>query len=55
LESKRAQEKFATTLTLSSIHVPMMSQPDKVADFIVKAVTTLNANSHIDETQVATR
>jgi hypothetical protein len=29
----------------------MMSQPDKVADFIVKAVTTLNAHSHIDETQ----
>jgi hypothetical protein len=55
LESKRAQEKFATTLTLASIHVPMMSQPDKVADFIVKAVTTLNANSHIDETQAAAR
>jgi hypothetical protein len=53
LEPKRAQEKFATTLTLASSHVPIVSQPDKVADFIVKAVTTLNANSHIDETQAA--
>jgi hypothetical protein len=45
----------ATTLTLASSHVPMMSQPDKVADFIVKAVTTLNAKSHVDERQVAAR
>ena len=43
------------TLTLASSHAPMMSQPDKVADFIVKVVTTLNANSHIDETQAAAR
>jgi len=49
------KRKFATTLTLASSHVPMMSQPDRVADFIVKAVTTLNANSHIDETQAAAR
>jgi len=28
---------------------------DEVAGFIVKAITTLNANSHIDETQAAAR
>jgi len=33
----------------------LRAAPDKVADFIVKAVTTLNANSHIDETQAAAR
>jgi len=43
----------STTLTLASSHVPMLSQPDKVADFIIKAVTTLNAKSHVEETQVA--
>jgi hypothetical protein len=42
-----------TTLTLESSHVPMVSQPDKVADFILKAATTLNANSHADKTQAA--
>ena len=45
----------STTLTLASSHVPMLSQPDKVADFILNAVTTLNANSHIDGTQAAAR
>jgi hypothetical protein len=35
----------ATTLTLASSHVPMVSEPDKVAGFILKAVTTLNAKS----------
>ena len=48
-----AKRMKATTLTLASSHVPMMSQPDRVADFILKA--TLNANSHIDETQAAAR
>ncbi len=33
----------------------LRAAPDKVADFIVKAVTKLNANSHIDETQAAAR
>jgi hypothetical protein len=45
----------AITLTLASSHAPIMSQPDKVADFILKAVTTLNANSHADKTQAAAR
>ncbi|WP_332369844.1 alpha/beta hydrolase [Spirosoma telluris] len=29
----------ATTLTVKSSHVPMVSQPDKVAAFILKAVS----------------
>ena len=55
VQSDSARRMKATTLTLASGHVPMVSQPDKVADFILKAVATLNANSHVDETQVAAR
>jgi pimeloyl-ACP methyl ester carboxylesterase len=55
LESDSAKRMKATTLTLASSHVPMLSQPDKVADFILNAVTTLNANSHTDETQSVAR
>ena len=50
VESDSARRMKATTLTLASSHVPMVSQPDKVAAFILKAVTTLNANSHADKT-----
>jgi pimeloyl-ACP methyl ester carboxylesterase len=42
-ESDSAKRMKATTLTLASSHVAMVSQPDKVAGFILKAVTTLNA------------
>jgi len=55
LESDSAKRMKATTLTLASSHVPVLSQPDKVADFILEAVTTLNAKSHADETQAAAR
>jgi len=55
LEGDSAKRMKATTLTLASSHVPVLSQPDKVADFILKAVTTLNAKSHADETQAAAR
>ena len=55
LENDSAKRMKAKTLTLASSHVPMLSQPDKVADFILKAVATLNANSHIDETQATGR
>lgn len=44
VQSDSARRMGATTLTLTSSHVPMVSQPDKVADFILKAVTTLNTN-----------
>jgi pimeloyl-ACP methyl ester carboxylesterase len=39
----RAEAKMihATTLELSSSHVPMLSQPGKVADFIISAAQTL--------------
>src|SRR5260370_21711338 len=53
VESDSARRMKATTLTLASSHVPMRSQTDKVTAFIVKAVTTLNAKSHVDEMQVA--
>jgi pimeloyl-ACP methyl ester carboxylesterase len=43
VQNDSARRMKATTLTLASGHVPMVSQPDKVADFILKAVTTLNA------------
>jgi pimeloyl-ACP methyl ester carboxylesterase len=55
VESDSAKRMKATTLTLASSHVPIVSQPDKVADFILKAVTTLIANSHADKTQSAAR
>jgi hypothetical protein len=45
VESDSAKRMKATTLTLASSHVPTLSQPDKVADFILEAVTTLNADS----------
>ena len=32
------------TLTLPSSHVPMLSQPDKVADFIVEAASSIGAS-----------
>jgi pimeloyl-ACP methyl ester carboxylesterase len=44
VESDSAKRMKATTLTLASSHVPMVSQPDKVAGFILQALTTLNAN-----------
>ncbi|HEY6974969.1 MAG TPA: alpha/beta hydrolase, partial [Chitinophagaceae bacterium] len=39
----RAEAKMinATTLELESSHVPMLSQPDKVAEFIINAAKTL--------------
>ncbi|RZK16350.1 MAG: alpha/beta hydrolase [Hymenobacter sp.] len=37
LEQAMAKKIKATTLTLASSHVPMLSQPQKVADFIAEA------------------
>jgi pimeloyl-ACP methyl ester carboxylesterase len=37
LEQAMAKKIKATTLTLAASHVPMLSQPQKVADFIVEA------------------
>lgn len=43
---ERATAKMinATTIELKSSHVPMVSQPEKVADFIVKATQQLASN-----------
>ena len=43
LERAEAKMINATTIELVSSHVPMLSQPDKVADFIVKAAQKLPA------------
>ena len=46
---QRAQAKMmkATTLELKSGHVPMLSQPDKVAAFIIEAVQKLPAQQKV--------
>jgi pimeloyl-ACP methyl ester carboxylesterase len=41
LERFKAKLMKATTLELNSSHVPMVSQPDKVADFIIAAAQKL--------------
>lgn len=45
-ELERAEAKMikATTIELASSHVPMVSQPGKVADFIVEAAQNLPVN-----------
>jgi len=45
LERAEAKMINATTIELESSHVPMISQPDKVADFIVQAAQKLATNS----------
>jgi hypothetical protein len=41
LEQYKAKLINATTVELNSGHVPMISQPDEVTDFIIKAAQTL--------------
>ena len=41
LERREAKMINATTIELDSSHVPMLSQPDKVADFIISAARKL--------------
>jgi pimeloyl-ACP methyl ester carboxylesterase len=43
-ERSTAERMGAKTLTLATSHLPMLSQPDKVADFIIEAANSLNAN-----------
>jgi hypothetical protein len=40
-EMSTAQRMGAKTLTLLTSHVPMLSQPDKVADFVIGAAASL--------------
>lgn len=42
LERFKARLIKATTIELNSSHVPMISQPDKVTDFIIRAAKELN-------------
>jgi pimeloyl-ACP methyl ester carboxylesterase len=44
-ERVTAARMRAKTLTLPTSHVPMLSQPQKVADFIIEAAASLNATS----------
>ncbi len=44
VEADSAKRMNATTLTLTSSHVPMLSQPSTVADFILKSLATLSAS-----------
>jgi hypothetical protein len=41
LERYKAKLIKATTIELNSSHVPMISQPGKVTDFIIKAAQAL--------------
>jgi hypothetical protein len=45
LQRAKAKMMKATTLELKSSHVPMVSQPDQVAAFIIKAAQQVPAQS----------
>jgi pimeloyl-ACP methyl ester carboxylesterase len=44
-EISTAKRMGATTLTLPTSHVAMLSQPDKVADFVIQAATSFGAHA----------
>jgi pimeloyl-ACP methyl ester carboxylesterase len=44
-EASTAKRMGAKTLTLSSSHLPMLSQPEKVADFVIEAAASLGASA----------
>lgn len=46
-EISTAKRMGATTLTLPTSHVPMLSQPEKVAEFMVEAAASLNHTSAV--------
>ncbi len=45
VERDSAKKMNATTLTLPTSHVPMLSRPTVVADFIFEAISTLDKKS----------
>jgi pimeloyl-ACP methyl ester carboxylesterase len=45
-EKDSAQRMSAKTLTLPTSHLPMLSQPEKVANFVIEAAASLDVNSH---------
>jgi pimeloyl-ACP methyl ester carboxylesterase len=44
-EMSTAKRMGAKTLTLPTSHVPMLSQPQKVADFVIEAAGSLGASA----------
>jgi pimeloyl-ACP methyl ester carboxylesterase len=44
-EKSTAQRMKSKTLTLPTSHLPMLSQPQKVADFIIEAAASLDADA----------
>jgi hypothetical protein len=45
LKISTAKRMGAKTLTVASSHVPMLSQPDKVAAFVIEAAASLGTNA----------
>jgi pimeloyl-ACP methyl ester carboxylesterase len=48
LERFKANLIKATTIELNSSHVPMISQPDRVTDFIIKAARKLSSREAVE-------
>jgi hypothetical protein len=44
-EKDTAKRMGAKTLTLPTSHLPMLSQPAKVADFVIEAAASFAANA----------
>jgi pimeloyl-ACP methyl ester carboxylesterase len=44
-EISTAKRMGAKTLTLASSHVPMLSQPEKVAEFVIEAAASIDASA----------
>ena len=51
LERFKAKLIKATTIELTSSHVPMISQPDQVTDFIISAAEKLSSTGPAENTQ----
>jgi pimeloyl-ACP methyl ester carboxylesterase len=49
LERKMAKNIKATTIELNSCHIPMVSQPAKVASFIIEAARNVNAKELVSK------
>ncbi len=43
--NQHSEEMGAKTLTLPSSHLPMLSYPEKVADFVIEAAGSLGASA----------
>jgi pimeloyl-ACP methyl ester carboxylesterase len=52
-EKATAQRMGAKTITLQTSHLPMLSQPEKVADFVIEAAASLTAGADTPKAAVA--